>query len=580
VVYQVTARKWRPQTFEDIVEQRHVTRTLKNAIRLGRVAHAYLFAGTRGVGKTTTARVLAKALNCERGPASDPCNVCPSCRDITQGVSLDVVEIDGASNRGIDEIRDLRERLRYLPSHSRYKVYIIDEVHMLTKEAFNALLKTLEEPPPHVVFIFATTELEKIPYTILSRCQRFEFKRVSLSGMVEQLEHIVQREGITVSHASLLRIAKAAEGSMRDAQSLLDQVVAYCGTEVPDDEVSQLLGTVASERLADCLKALFQQDAATALRLADALQSEGHEAAGIVRALLEGLRHLIVLKTAASPQALIPLSETELAALRPVADLATVEEIYGYFHILSAAESSLRYASNPFLILEMALVRMACIGHVQPLQTILEQLQCLQAGLPAVSPLSAPQPSPDQRADRDRYVDFSPAPVAGKEWDGGEPEAAPAWREPSGIAVRATPTVSPEAASDAPPVASTDFWAALQDHVAMRRPSIAALLQAGRVLACTETELRIGFTRQDNFSRLHLLEPENLAMVREAATAVFGRSLQVRLEGLDDAASGSHGVRGTEVEAVQDTLTAEAAQHQKREIIQAVLDIFDGRLIM
>jgi hypothetical protein len=296
--------------------------------------------------------------------------------------------------------------------------------------------------------------------------------------------------------------------------------------------------------------------------------------------LLEGLRHLIVLKTAASPHALIPLSETELAALRPVADLATVEEIYGHFHILSAAESSLRYASNPFLILEMALVRMACIGKVQPLQAILEQLERLQAGLPAALPLPVPQPSPTRRADQDRTAAFSPAPVAAEEWDGGEPEETPVRGELSEAVAEALSTASPEVASDTPPRAGTDFWAALQDHVAMRRPSIAALLQAGRVLACTEKELRIGFTRQDNFSRLHLLEPENLVIVREAAAAVLGRPLQVRLEGPDEAASGNNDVRGTEVEAGQDTLAAEAAQRQKRETIQAVLDIFDGRLII
>jgi DNA polymerase-3 subunit gamma/tau len=575
VGYQVTARKWRPQTFDDLVEQRHVTRTLKNAIRLGRVAHAYLFAGTRGVGKTTTARVLAKALNCERGPTPDPCNACPSCLDITQGASLDVVEIDGASNRGIDEIRDLRERLRYLPSRSRYKVYIIDEVHMLTKEAFNALLKTLEEPPPHVVFIFATTELEKIPYTILSRCQRFEFKRVSLAGLVEQLEHIVHSEGITVSRASLLRIAKAAEGSMRDAQSLLDQVVAYCGTDVPDDEVSQLLGSVASERLAECLKALFQQDAATALHLADALQAEGHEAIGIVRALLEGLRHLIVLKTAETPHTLIPLSETELAALRPVAELATVEEIYGHFHVLSAAENALRYASNPFLVLEMALVRMACIGRVQPLQTILDQLQHLEAGLPATPPLPASQPLPVQEADQGRYGVFSPSALAGEGPRGPAPTPSrQGWDRGD------TKRAQEISADGDPPAAGGDFWEALREHVARRRPAIAALLQVGHVQACTEKELVIGFARQDNFSRLHVLEPENIVVVREAAAAVLGRPLQVKLVALDDATSGGNGRRGTEGEAAQEMLAAEEAQRQKRETIQAVVDIFDGRLIM
>ena len=380
--YQVTARKWRPQTFDDVVEQQHVTRTLRNAIRLGRIAHAYLFAGTRGVGKTTMARVLAKALNCEHGPTENPCNTCQSCLEITQGTSMDIVEIDGASNRGIDEIRDLRERLRYLPSRGRYKVYILDEVHMLTKEAFNALLKTLEEPPAHVVFVFATTEIERIPYTIVSRCQRFEFKRVSLAGLTAQLEHITQSESISISRACLMRIAKAAEGSMRDAQSLLDQVVAYCGMEVRDVDVDQILGYVGVEILAQCLRALLQQDAAAALHMVSVLQSEGHEVAGIARALLEALRHLIVLKTVPHPADLIPLSETDIETLRAVAELASIEEIYGQFHVLSAAEQTLRHASNPFLGLEMTLVRMACIGRVQPLQTILEHLQRLENRLP------------------------------------------------------------------------------------------------------------------------------------------------------------------------------------------------------
>jgi DNA polymerase-3 subunit gamma/tau len=558
VGYQVTARKWRPQTFDDIVEQRHVTRTLKNAIRLGRVAHAYLFAGTRGVGKTTTARVLAKALNCESGPTADPCNTCQSCLEITQGVSFDIMEIDGASNRGIDEIRDLRERLRYLPSRGQYKIYIIDEVHMLTKEAFNALLKTLEEPPPHVVFIFATTELEKIPYTILSRCQRFEFKRVTLAGIVEQLEHIVQSEGITISHASLLRVAKAAEGSMRDAQSLLDQVVAFCGLDVQDDDVSRLLGTVQSETLAQCLEALFHQDAATALHIVSVLQDEGHEASGIVRALLEGLRHVMVLKTVESPDDLIPLSETDLAALRPVADLATVEEIYGLFHILTTAESSLRYADNAFLVLEMTLVRMACIGQVQPLQSILEKLQGLEAGHPSSSSPSTPSTPP------------SPATDVSQVQAGSRRESSPAVSEPA---------IDMSHGS----LSSTDgnFWEALRDHVAKRRPSLAAFLQAGRVVTHTETELVIGFTKQERFGYTSLREPENLVVIREAVQTVSGQSPQVKIEMLDDAASGgTSSTVNDQVLVDQETYTMEDQQRNKRETIQAVLDIFDGRIIM
>ena len=577
--YQVTARKWRPQTFDDVVEQQHVTRTLKNAIQLNRVAHAYLFAGTRGVGKTTMARVLAKALNCDRGPTPEPCGVCTTCVEITQGASMDIVEIDGASNRGIDEIRDLREALRYLPSRGRYKIYIIDEVHMLTKEAFNALLKTLEEPPPHVVFIFATTELDKIPYTILSRCQRFEFKRVSLSGIVSHLDHIVQREGLSLSQASLLRVAKAAEGSMRDAQSLLDQVVAYCGTEANDDDVGYLLGSVGSETLARCLSALFQQDAETVLRMADELQAEGHEATAILRALQEGLRHLIVLKTTAEPGELIPLSEADLETLRPVAEMASVEEIYGHFQVLLQAEQSLRSASNPFLVLEMALVRVARIGRVQPLERILETLQSLGRGLPAPEPDTVrTQPSELLPGNGATRLPPSPLPVSESVYEPESPGLRSVQQVEAEPSAAATTTAKPV---EELPVAPTDFWQALQDYVMDRRPSIGSLLQPGHVVSHDETTLVIGFAKEDSFNRSSLMDRDNLDVVREAAEAVGGRPVQVKIVALDEpqAQRGQdEGAGEASAQQAGDSTRADL-QRQKREAIQAVLDIFDGTII-
>jgi DNA polymerase-3 subunit gamma/tau len=565
--YQVTARKWRPQTFDDVVEQQHVTRTLRNAIRLDRIAHAYLFAGTRGVGKTTMARVLAKALNCDQGPTENPCNTCQSCLEITQGTSLDIIEIDGASNRGIDEIRDLRERLRYLPTRGRYKVYILDEVHMLTKEAFNALLKTLEEPPAHVVFVFATTEIERIPYTIVSRCQRFEFKRVSLTGLVEQLQHITQSEDIRISRACLMRIAKAAEGSMRDAQSLLDQVVAYCGMEVRDEDVDQILGYVGMEMLAQCLRALCQQDAAAVLHIITMLQSEGHEATGIARALLEGLRHLIVLKTVPQPEELIPLSEADIALLRAVAALASVEEIYGQFHILSAAEQTLRHASNAFLGLEMTLVRMACIGRVQPLQTILEHLQRLETSLPpAVSTSAAAQeerPAAGQtRPVRNGQAEDGPAPVRST---GAAEEAAPAPR-----------VISDMAPSKAVPGAALDtaagLWEALQQRVTERRPSLGGPMQHGRPVSLDEQKLVVGFDHK--FSLEYLRDPDNFMVVRDAAQALLGRSFHIALEPSDTGAADLNGTPETGAIAERRAGALEEEQRQKNELKQAVIDIF------
>src|SRR5512136_1075662 len=265
--YLVLARKWRPQLFEEVVGQRHITQTLQNAISQKRVAHAFLFTGARGVGKTSSARILAKALNCEKGPGTNPCNQCATCQEVTHGTSMDVIEIDGASNRGIDEIRELKENVRYTPAKSRYKIYIIDEVHMLTTEAFNALLKTLEEPPPHVIFVFATTEPHKIPLTILSRCQRYDFKRIPLASILEQLRTIATQEGMEISDQSLHLIAREAEGSMRDAQSLLDQVLSYAGQKVSDKEVIEVLGVIDRKILHDSIAALADGDQARLLQI-------------------------------------------------------------------------------------------------------------------------------------------------------------------------------------------------------------------------------------------------------------------------------------------------------------------------
>ena len=543
MAYQVTARRWRPQTFDDIVEQQHVTRTLKNAIQLDRVAHAYLFSGTRGVGKTTMARLLAKALNCEQGPTIQPCNACQSCREITQGSYLDIIEIDGASNRGIDEIRDLREQLRYLPSGGRYKIYIIDEVHMLTKEAFNALLKTLEEPPPHVVFVFATTELEKIPLTIVSRCQNFEFKRVSLAGISAQLGAITESEGISISPGSLAHIAHAAEGSLRDGQSLLDQVIAFCGTEVQDEDVRQLLGHVGIEPLVACLDALFKQDAEGALRTVSLLQMDGYETGGIVRALLEGLRHLIVLKTVARPENLIPLSESDMTELRRVTDAVSTEEIYGHFHTLSAAEGSLRHAASPMLVLEMALVRMACIGRVPSLQSVLDYLQ--QAG-------DAQPPTP------------APYPAAAM----GSAQSADEKHETT----IAEPPTDTEA--DAPLQEQGDRWLRLRERVALKRPRLQGCLEQGVVVSSSENHLTIGIRERDVFHLSTLRDPENLAAVREIARDLFGSDFQMAIDSLPD----EEPVVAMADGAVAD-LAGESTQHQEESKLafkQAVLDIFQA----
>ena len=329
--YQVTARKWRPQTFAELAGQEHVARTLQNALRQGRIAHAYLFTGTRGVGKTTTARLLAKALDCELGPLPEPCNQCPSCQAITIGSSLDVLEIDGASNRGIDEIRDLREKIRYAPTRSRYKIYIIDEVHMLTEHAFNALLKTLEEPPPQVVFIFATTEPQKVPSTILSRCQRFDFRKVASPEIALCLGKIAEQERIHISSDALYRIARRAEGSLRDAQTLFDQVVAFCGFEVRDDDLGQLLGSVGEDQTVALLEAILARDTRLVLEVVAEILRQGHDTRELCRYMLELVRDMIVAKVAPPGPGLLDRSPAELERLHKLGPQTTLEHLYTLF---------------------------------------------------------------------------------------------------------------------------------------------------------------------------------------------------------------------------------------------------------
>src|SRR5581483_2347806 len=301
--YLVLARKWRPQTFKDIVGQGHVTQVLRNAIAAGRIAHAYLFTGVRGVGKTTAARVLAKALNCERGPAADPCNECSQCVEITEGRSLDVYEIDGASNRGIDEVRQIIENVKYQPARSRFKIYIIDEVHQVTKDAFNALLKTLEEPPEFVKFILATTEPHRLPETILSRCQRFDFRRIQTREAIERLSEIAGKESLKISAGALLLLAREAEGSMRDAQSLLEQMLSYAppesGASIDERLVESILGVTDRRVLYDLSAAVLQGDAKKAVEIVAQVVDQGKDVTRLSRELVEHFRNLLVARLSA-----------------------------------------------------------------------------------------------------------------------------------------------------------------------------------------------------------------------------------------------------------------------------------------
>jgi len=377
--YLVLARKWRPQTFEEVVGQTHVTRTLKNAIRAGRVAHAYLFTGPRGVGKTSVARILAKNLNCETGVTVTPCNVCSNCREITQGHSVDVAEIDGASNRGIDNIRELRETVRYRPSKSRHKIYIIDEVHMLTPEAFNALLKTLEEPPDHVRFIFATTEPHKIPATILSRCQRFDFRRIDTRRLLDHLKTIVADEGVALSEPVLYAIAREADGGMRDAQSLLEQLLAFSGEGLTDEEILDVLGVVDRRSVHRAASAVLDGDPLTCFEIVEDIYRRGIDSRRFCQQLSDFFRNLLWLalsRDKAGALSELPESEKELMLER--LEGTNVESLYLLLQSLVRGEEEIRRSSSPRLSLEMLLLRLSQLPRIEDLNRVVDELERLE----------------------------------------------------------------------------------------------------------------------------------------------------------------------------------------------------------
>ncbi len=375
--YLVLARKWRPQNFDEVVGQPHVARILRNAVLSGRIAHAYLFTGARGVGKTSVARILARSLNCVRELSASPCGECSNCREIAQGASPDVLEIDGASNRGIDDIRELRETIRYRPSKSRYKIYIIDEVHMLTKEAFNALLKTLEEPPEHALFIFATTEPHKIPATILSRCQRFDFRRISLSLMVEHLRKIARNESMEVSEPVLYAIGREADGSMRDAQSLLEQLLAFSGDGLGDDEILDILGMVDRRSVLTAGEAIMEGNVRGCLETVDALYRRGVDTRRFCRHLCDHFRNLLFLalgEGGGHPE----VSSEEAVQLKAYARKVSAESLFIYFQLLMKGEEDIRRSSLPKITLEMLLLRMARIPQLESLQSLVGKLDSLE----------------------------------------------------------------------------------------------------------------------------------------------------------------------------------------------------------
>jgi len=391
--YQVIARKWRPQTFADVVGQSHVMTTLENAIRTNRIAHAYIFSGARGVGKTTTARILAKALNCVKGPTPTPCNECDSCREITAGNSLDVIEIDAASNRGIDQIRELRDMVRYAATGGHHKVIILDEAHMLTDEASNALLKTLEEPPDRVIFVMATTEPDKLSETIRSRSQHFHFRALSFAEINGALAEIAKKEWLKADPEALGVMARAAEGSLRDALSLLEQARAYSGAEITDASVRELLGVVPEEALGELVTAIDQHSAEKVLELVHRFQKEGRNLQHFCRETIRHFRNLLVAKVCGADSELIAATPEQRPELARAAALFSEEDLTRYFQILLDTDDDLRRKPDPRIHLEMGLLRMVNAARLAPLEKVLAELNGEGSPRPSASHSSAPTPS-------------------------------------------------------------------------------------------------------------------------------------------------------------------------------------------
>jgi DNA polymerase-3 subunit gamma/tau len=508
--YLVLARKWRPRQFSEVVAQDHVTRTLENAITQSRLASAYLFTGPRGVGKTTMARLLAKAVNCETGPTVTPCDACSICVEIAEGRSLDVLEIDGASNRGIDEVRNLRESARYTPARGKRKIYIIDEVHMLTEPAFNALLKTLEEPPPHVLFIFATTEVHKVPATILSRCQRFDFRRVPLPEIVGQLRNICSKESVQIDETSLALIAKKAEGSMRDSQSLLDQVIAYCGQQVKAEDIAQLFGIIDQEIFFACTDAMAKHDVAKGLALSEQIYTTGYHLGEFLERLSEHLSNILMTRVTNSTAHLFGL-DGYLERYKQAAAQFSEIEVLRYVQMITDTQLKLSRVANPRVLLEMLLLKMIQPAPSDRAESGAEELKkksqpaINDAEMPAASgvaviPQIAPAPKGEGRGAKSEEREGRPSPLASRP-SLFDLTALPSIQKVPVLQAKeaALPKLTNVADAQAALEKIQQCWPHILEQVKTQRISLGAFLELGVPANLTDGTLEICFDQGNGF---------------------------------------------------------------------------------